>query len=278
MLEVKNINKSTPEGKKILKGISFKVEKGEFVGILGASGAGKTLTMRCISGLTTPTSGEVNLIDRNGNKINITNSKGKKLRIVRQKIGNIFQGHNLVKRLNVLENVMIGRLGSINSMRSLLFGFTDEEAKEAFQTLERVNIAHLAHRITGSLSGGEMQRVAIARALFQKPIIMLADEPIASLDPQNAKKIMKLLKSLAEEMPILGIFHQPQITAKYCTRIIAIKEGEVVYNETDKKGHKDLFKQLPEIYGAELEEIEQAKTLAENTTDQFEGRPEILTF
>lgn len=278
MLEVKNIKKSTLEGKKILKGINFNVEKGEFVGILGASGAGKTLTMRCISGLTTPTSGEVNLIDRKGNNINITNCKGRKLRIVRQKIGNIFQGHNLVKRLNVLENVMIGRLGSINVMRSLLYGFTDEEAKEAIQTLERVNIAHLAHRVTGSLSGGEMQRVAIARALFQKPILMLADEPIASLDPQNANKIMKLLKSLAEEMPILGIFHQPEITAKYCTRIIAIKEGEIVYNEADKNGHKRLFNQLPEIYGAELEEIEQAKKMSDNPTDQFEGRPEILTF
>ncbi len=107
---------------------------------------------------------------------------------------------------------------------------------------------------------------------------MLADEPIASLDPQNAKKIMKLLKSLAEEMPILGIFHQPEITAKYCSRIIAIKEGEVVYNEADKNGHKRLVKQLPEIYGAELEEIEQAKMMADNTTDQFEARPEILTF
>lgn len=278
MLEVKNIKKSTPEGKKILKGISFKVEKGEFVGILGASGAGKTLTMRCISGLTKPTSGEVMLIDRKGKKISITNCKGRKLRTVRQKIGNIFQGHNLVKRLNVLENVMIGRLGSINVMRSLLYGFTDEEAREANAALERLNIAHLAHRITGSLSGGEMQRVAIARALFQKPIIMLADEPIASLDPQNAKKIMKLLKSLAEEMPILGIFHQPEITAKYCTRIIAIKDGEIVYNETDKNGHKRLFKKLPEIYGAELEEIEQAKMIADNHTDQLEPRPEILTF
>ncbi len=186
MIKVSNITKSTKDGTQILKGISFKVKKGEFVGILGPSGAGKTLTMRCLSGLTQPTTGDVTLVDSSGKKWNITNCDGRNLMKVRQKIGNIFQGSNLVKRMTVLDNVMIGRLGSINIFRSLIYGFNDQEAADALAALEKVKIAHLAYRIVGSLSGGEMQRVAISRALFQNPIIMLADEPISNLDPSNS--------------------------------------------------------------------------------------------
>lgn len=257
MIKVNNIRKSTKEGTEILKGISFEVNKGEFVGILGPSGAGKTLTMRCLSGLTQPTSGDVVLVDNQGKTANISCCNNKNLRIARQKIGNIFQGNNLVKRMTALDNVMIGRLGNINTMRSLLYGFLDNEAEEAYKALERVKIEHLAFRMVGSLSGGEMQRVAIARAIFQHPIIMLADEPISSLDPSNAKKIMKLLKKLADDMPIIGVFHQPEMTMKYCTRIIAIKDGMVAYDGDSNLSHE----QLLDIYGEELEEISQAPSV-----------------
>jgi len=254
MLEVKNISKSIPGGRKLLDGISFKVNKGEFVGILGPSGAGKTLTLRCLNGLLKPDSGSV--IINNGNQMQeITQLKGKSLRIARQKIGIIFQGFHLVKRLSVLENVMIGRLGQINTFRSLFYGFTDEEAAEAVTALEKVNMGEMAGNRLSKLSGGEMQRVAIARAIFQNPNILLADEPISNLDPSNAKIIMKLIRPLAELMPVIGVFHQPEMTAKYCTRVIAIKGGKVIY-DGDPVLSND---QLIEIYGEELKVMENQK-------------------
>jgi phosphonate transport system ATP-binding protein len=172
---------------------------------------------------------------------------------VRQKIGVIFQGYHLVKRLSALENVMIGRLGQISTLRSLFYGFTDAEAAEALQALDRVKMSSMADVRTGSLSGGEMQRVAIARAIFQSPTILLADEPISNLDPSNAKTIMKMIKPLSELMPVVGVFHQPEMTAKYCSRVIAIKDGKVIYDGEPKLSNR----QLEEIYGEELELIEQ---------------------
>lgn len=258
MIEVKDIVKKLPNGKQILNGITFKVEKGDFVGILGPSGAGKTVTMRCLNGLTRPTSGQI-FIDTAGERVDLTCCKGKAMRALRQRIGIVFQGFNLVKRLSVLENVMVGRLGQINAFRSMTYGFTDDEAHEALEALEKVKISHLANRKVASLSGGEQQRVAIARAIFQNPYMLLADEPIANLDPRNAKKIMKLLKPLASEMPIIGVFHQPEIAAKYCNRIIAIQQGKVVY-DGDSNISESL---LAEIYGDELQQIEEASNTPE---------------
>jgi len=248
MIEVINISKTLPNGKKLLDNISFKVKKGEFVGILGASGAGKTLTLRSLNGLLKPDSGSVIFKNELGEKINICSLSNKKLRKIRRKIGVIFQGYHLVQRLSVLENVMIGRLGSITTFRSIFYGFTDTEAHEAMGALEKVNMEHLANNKVSSLSGGEKQRVGIARAIFQKPNLLLADEPISNLDPKNAKLIMKLIKPLSEEIPVIGVFHQPEMTAKYCTRVIAIKEGKIIYD-----GEPNLSEsQLSEIYGEQL--------------------------
>jgi len=253
MIEVKNLTKSLPNGRKLLDGISFKVKKGEFVGILGPSGAGKTLTLRCLNGLLKPDSGSVIIKSENSEPLDICKIDKRELRRVRQKIGVIFQGYHLVKRLSALENVMIGKLGQINTFRSLFYGFTDAEAEDALKALDRVKMSQLAGMQTGSLSGGEMQRVAIARAIFQSPTILLADEPISNLDPSNAKTIMKMIKPLSEQMPVVGVFHQPEMTAKYCTRVIAIKEGKVIYDGDPKLSNK----RLEEIYGEELELIEQ---------------------
>ena len=140
---------------------------------------------------------------------------------------------------------MIGRLGRIHPLRSWLYGFTDQEAREAMEALDRVGMADFAGRVTGSLSGGEMQRVAIARAIFQRPLFYLADEPIASLDPKNTETIMGLLQPLARENPILGAFHQPDVVAQYCTRVIALRKGRMMYD-----GSPDLTsEQLAAIYG-----------------------------
>lgn len=249
-LIVNRICKVLPNGKTLLNNISFEIKKGEFVGMLGPSGAGKTLVLRSINGLLKPSSGEVRLSD-NDHTISLTRTKGKDLRQTRQKVGVVFQGLNLVKRLTALENVLIGRLGSINPWRSVFAGFTDKETEEAIRLLGKMGIEGLALRRVGSLSGGEMQRVAIARALFQNPSILLADEPISNLDPSSALSVMQLLAPLKEQMPVLGVFHQPEITAKYCTRVIGLREGRIIYDGSPKLNSDQLF----EIYGEKLSEI-----------------------
>ena len=252
MIKVQNLVKELPNGKRILGGISLIARKGEFIGILGPSGAGKTSLIRCLNGLTRPSEGTIS-IQTPEKTWNVTACSKHELRTLRRKISIIFQGLNLVKRSTAIENVMMGRLGAINPLRSLLYGFTDQEAKEALQALEEVKIADLAFRKVASLSGGEMQRVAIARAIFQQPVILLADEPIANLDPLNAEIIMQLLLPFAEEMPVIGVFHQPLIAQRYCNRIIAIQEGKVIYD-----GPPTLTEaQLAGIYGAEFDELKQ---------------------
>jgi phosphonate transport system ATP-binding protein len=251
MLSVDQLTKTLPDGRPLLDGISFRVGRGEFVGVLGASGAGKSLTLRCILGLTRCDSGRARLTTHEGESFSLTEVKGRRLREARRRMGVIFQGFNLVKRLRVLDNVMIGRLAQIHPLRSWVYGFTDAEAAEAFEALRSVKMEGHAERITGSLSGGEMQRVAIARAIFQKPSLYLADEPIASLDPSNSLAIMKLLQPLARETPVLGVFHQPEMTARFCTRVIAIKRGRIVYDGDPCLSQS----QLEDIYGDELMQV-----------------------
>lgn len=229
MLSIKNIAKKLPDGRMLLKDISFEVKKGEFVGIMGESGVGKTVLLRCINGLTAPDSGEVII---NGDQFpqKINGKKGGDLRKIQRQIGMIFQGSVLVKRLSVLENVLTGRLGRISPLRSLLYGFTDEEVEIALQALEKVGIGQLAYRRAETLSGGEMQRAAIARALFQEPYLLLADEPVSNLDPKNTEIVLDYLQPLTREMAIIGVFHTPKIVSKYCTRAIGIKDGMVFYD------------------------------------------------
>jgi phosphonate transport system ATP-binding protein len=254
MLYVDNLTKKLPDGRLLLDRVSFSVKPGEFVGILGASGAGKSLTLRCVLGLTKTDGGRATLTTPEGEEFSLAAISGRRLREARRRMGVIFQGFNLVKRLRVLDNVMIGRLGEMSPWRSWLYGFNDAEAGEAIEALRRVKMDGLADRITGSLSGGEMQRVAIARAMFQRPAIFLADEPIASLDPGNSLGIMKLLQPLARTTPVLGVFHQPEMTARFCTRVIGIKHGRVIYDGDPVLSHA----QLEEIYGDELMEIQKA--------------------
>lgn len=250
MLRVQNISKTLPNGKELLRDISLEVQPGEFVAILGASGAGKSLCLRCILGLTNST-GRVSFTTSDGTECRLSELSGKELRRNRAKLGVIFQGLNLVKRLRVIENVMLGRLGGVSSLRSWCYGFTDEEARLALEALEKTNMAEHAHRYTGSLSGGEMQRVAIARAIHQAPEIYVADEPISSLDPGNAKAVMELLQPLSKTKPVLGVFHQPNMVARYCTRAIAIKNGRIVYDGDPKIDEATLH----DIYGAELVDL-----------------------
>lgn len=250
-LAVSGLRKRLPDGQVLIEDVSFTVERGEFVGLLGASGAGKSLTLRCILGLTRASAGSVRFHAADGTDREIVGLGGNALRAARRRMGVIFQGANLVRRLTVLENVMIGRVGSVHPLRSWLYGFTDDEARAAWDALERCKIARLAHRITGSLSGGEMQRVAIARAIHQRPDLYLADEPVSSLDPGNARAVMELLRPLADSHPVLGVFHQPELVARYCTRVVALKGGRIFHD-----GPAQLAPELlREIYGDELAEL-----------------------
>lgn len=256
MLEVRNLVKRLPGGQVLLDGLSFRVARGEFVALVGASGAGKSLTMRAIVGLTSVSEGEIEFTGESGKVYRTTTASGRELRRARRHIGFIFQGLNLVKRLSVLDNVMIGRLGRIHPLRSWLYGFTDSEAREAMGALERVGMADFAARITGSLSGGEMQRVAMARAIFQNPLLYLADEPISALDPKNAETIMRLLEPLAREHPILGAFHQPDVVTRYCTRVIALRKGRIIYDGSPRLSPE----QLAAIYGDAVPQSEPVLT------------------
>src|SRR5258708_33280995 len=166
MIEVIHISKTLPNGMKVLDNISFTVKRGEFVGIVGASGAGKTLTLRCLNGLLKPDSGSVLVEDRFRRMSDICKASKKELRKLRQKIGLVFQGYHLIKRLNALDNGLVGRLGQINVLRSLLYGFTDEEAGQAEAALDKVKIGHLAGGGVRSIMGWVVQWVASAPAIF----------------------------------------------------------------------------------------------------------------
>jgi len=151
---------------------------------------------------------------------------------------------------------MLGRLGSIHPLRSWLAGFSDKEAIAALEALRQVELDALAERQTGSLSGGEMQRLAIARAIHQRPALYLADEPISSLDPKNARCIMCLLRPLSIDHPVLGVFHQPDMVARYCTRAIGLTDGRIIHDGSPHMSNE----LLAEIYGEELAEIEKPST------------------
>lgn len=250
-LTVRGLRKVIGEHNEILEDVSFTVHRGEFVALLGASGAGKSLTLRCLLGLSSASGGQVCFRDAGGAEHELLGLRGRELRETRRRLGVIFQGGHLVRRLTALENVMIGRLGQVSPLRAWLYGFSDDDARDAYAVLERCQIAELAHRVVGSLSGGEMQRVAIARAIHQDPDLFLADEPVSSLDPANARMIMELLRPLAAERAVLGVFHQPELVARYCTRAVAIRGGRVCYD-----GPADLPEGvLREIYGDELAEL-----------------------
>ena len=231
MLTVEKLAKILPDGKPLLRDISFSVGRGELVAILGLSGVGKTVLLRCINRLTTPDSGEI-ILNGESEPFEITNCNIRELRAVRRRIGMIFQNFGLVNRLSVLENVLTGRLGYTDTLHNLFFGFSDEEADMALKALDRVGIADLAHRRSGTLSGGEMQRVAIARAIMQEPYLLLADEPIANLDPTTSERIMGILKEItvSQKIGTLAVLHQPEIARKYATRVIGIKNGVVCYD------------------------------------------------
>jgi phosphonate transport system ATP-binding protein len=250
LLEVENLHKIYNNGTHALKGVSFKVEEGEFLVIIGLSGSGKSTLLRSINRLIEPTSGKVKFLGKN-----ITHIKGEELRKVKSQIGMVFQQFNLIKRRSVLTNVITGKLGSLGTFESVFERFNDNVLKEAYNNLERVGITEKAKIRADSLSGGQQQRVAIARSLMQNPKLLLADEPVASLDPATSNSVMQYFEKINKEMgtTVICNLHFLSLVRRYASRVIALKAGEVIYEGMPSDIDETWFKT---IYGEDAEEVE----------------------
>ncbi len=249
MLRVENLTKVYPNGTQALKNVSFEVADGEFLAVIGLSGSGKSTLLRCINRLIEPTSGKVFW-----NEVDITAATGAELRKIRRQIGMVFQQFNLVKRSSVYTNVLTGRLGYVNTFSSLLHLFNTEDHERVLANLAQVDLAEKAHVRADSLSGGQQQRVGIARALMQDPKLILADEPVASLDPLLAHSILKYLEKLNKErgITVLCSLHFLDLVHRYATHAIALKDGELVFQGLPKQIDDAQFKA---IYGQEAERV-----------------------
>lgn len=249
MLEVHNLTKIYEGGVLALDRVSFQVPQGQFLAIIGLSGSGKSTLLRCINRLIEPTEGQVIW-----NGMDITAASPQELRLIRRKIGMVFQNFNLVYRSKVITNVLSGRLGYINPAWSLLNRFSKEDIQKALRQLERVGIADKAYQRADELSGGQQQRVGIARALMQDPQMILADEPVASLDPVLAHSIMRYLEQINKEdgVTILCSLHFLDLVHRYADRVIALNNGNLVFEGLPQEIDDQKFK---EIYGREAERI-----------------------
>jgi phosphonate transport system ATP-binding protein len=205
-----------------LAGVDLKVEQGEFVVLLGLSGSGKSTLLRCLNGLQLPSSGEVTVA---GTRVDTASAR--ELRQLRAKVGFVFQQFNLIGRLTCLENVLIGSLGQLRLPRYGIMTYPRRLREEALQHIERVGLADQAYQRADTLSGGQQQRVAIARTLMQKPTIVLADEPVASLDPEYANDIIDLFVSVCREknMTVLCTLHQVDLALGWADRIVGLRHG-----------------------------------------------------
>jgi phosphonate transport system ATP-binding protein len=251
MLRIQNLTKVYPSGTQALKDVSFDVQDGEFLVVIGLSGSGKSTLLRCINRLIEPTEGKIFWDD-----VDITSASATELRGIRRKIGMVFQQFNLVKRSSVLTNTLSGRLGYTNPWLSLLGIWPEEERKHALRALERVGIADKAGERADALSGGQQQRVGIARALMQEPKLILADEPVASLDPVLSHSILQYLELLNKEgITVICSLHFLDLVHRYATRVVALKDGVKVFEGSAKEIDRAKFK---EIYGEEAQEVRAA--------------------
>ncbi len=250
ILTIENLSKTYPNGIHALKNISFKVQPKEFIGIIGLSGSGKSTLLRCLNRMHQPTEGKI--IFAGQDLVQIQNSN--EIRKVRKEMGMIFQQFNLIPRHTVLLNVLTGRLGQMSTLKSILHMFSDEDKEKALSCLRLVGISEKAHLRVDQLSGGQQQRVAIARALAQEPQILLADEPVASLDPATCHLVMDYLKKINQELgiTILCNLHFLSLVRQYTTRVIALKAGEIVYEGSPSEINEAWFKK---IYGEKAQDI-----------------------
>ncbi len=259
IVEISGLRKVFPGQTVALDGIDLTVQRGEFLVLIGLSGSGKSTLLRCINRLVEPTSGRV-VFDG----IDVTAARGAGLRRIRRRIGMIFQQFNLVRRISVFSNVLSGRLGYRSTWRTVASRPSHEDVGRAYENLGRVGILEKAFSRADALSGGQQQRVGIARALMQAPELMLADEPVASLDPATSHSVMKYLEEINRKdgITVICSLHFLSLARRYGTRVIALKAGRIAFDglpaDIDERRFKD-------IYGEDAVEVEIgiAKTAAE---------------
>ncbi len=249
ILEVKDLKKVYPNGVKALKGVTFNVKRGEFLVVIGLSGSGKSTLLRCLNRLHDPTEGEINF-----NGEDIAHVKGAKVKSVRQRMAMIFQHFNLIERHSVIKNVLTGSLSRTSNMKSMMGFFAKDDEAKAKEYLDLVGIGDKAYYRADQLSGGQQQRVAIARALTQAPEVLLADEPVASLDPATCHTVMDYLRKVNRELGLTIVcnLHFLSLVKEYADRVIALKDGELVYEGNPKEIDEAWFEK---IYGEGAKEV-----------------------
>ena len=238
---VQHLSKVYPNGFRALDDINVEIKKGEFVAIIGSSGAGKSTFIRSINRLVQPSTGSVII-----NGVNTTSSRGSDLRHLRLDVAMIFQQFNLVKRLSVLRNVLMGRLGYKNGLGSFYPVFTKADVDLALNSLQRLGIAEKAYVRADRLSGGQQQRVAIARALAQQPGVMLADEPVASLDPETSLVVLDILKRINREDGITTLvnLHQLDLAQHYADRVVGFKAGRMIFDGRPDEVTREVYERV----------------------------------
>lgn len=249
MLKVEHLTKVYDGGVLALEDVSFEVPDGRFLAVIGLSGSGKSTLLRCINRLIEPTEGRISW-----NGEDITSASQEDLRRIRRRIGMVFQHFNLVERSKVLTNVLSGRLGYTNPALSLINRYSKEDVEKAYGELDRVGLREKAKNRADELSGGQKQRVGIARAMIQAPELILADEPVASLDPVLAHSIMQYLETIndEEDVTVLCSLHFLDLVHRYADQAIALNEGRLVFEGPPSEIDDDKFK---EIYGKEAERV-----------------------
>ena len=248
MIKFENVSVTYPGGVEALKNLDLEINEGDFLIIVGLSGAGKSTLLRTINNLVKPSNGVVFLDNKD-----ITNANKKQLKQIRSEIGMIFQTFNLVNRSTVLKNVLTGRLSKVSTIRSILGLWPKDQKQMAFEALNQVEILEKAYVRASNLSGGQQQRVGIARALSQKPKVMLADEPVASLDPITSRVVMSYLKKINQELGITTIvnLHFLDLAKEFGDRLIGLRDGELVY---DGKVNDVSDKDFENIYGRSIKQ------------------------
>jgi phosphonate transport system ATP-binding protein len=249
LLAVRGLTKIYDNGVAALQSVDFEVRRGEFLGVIGLSGSGKSTLLRCINRLVEPSAGEILLGGQDVLKLS-----GAELRAARKRVGMVFQHFNLIARKSVLVNVLTGDLASTSTWKSLAGGFTHEARERARKLLEVVGLADKERVRASDLSGGQQQRVAIARSLMQGPELLLADEPVASLDPSTSHSVMQYLERANREfgVTILCNLHFLSLVRQYTTRVIALKGGRIVYEGVPQDIDEAWFRR---IYGDEAKEV-----------------------
>jgi phosphonate transport system ATP-binding protein len=273
-IEVSSLSKMFQNGVLVLNNVSFKIRPGEMVALIGASGSGKSTLLRHLAGLTQGEPGST--VDVLGNRVQENGRISSEIRAIRSRIGFIFQQFNLVGRISVLLNVLAGGLHRTPVWRSLLRLFRRSEIQNALGALKVVGIEGHAHQRASTLSGGQQQRVAIARTLFQNCEVILADEPIASLDPESARIVMDLLAriNLERQISVLVSMHQVDVARLYCKRTIALNKGQVVFDGPTSALSSDF---LCELYGGAARELIDEQSLGKTpSTLSYPVRSEVL--